>query len=70
MVIGTKLKKFYQKNNNIIKKSLQLIQMVSYSKFIKKKKSIDFLTNQTKCKNNNNQTNLTQHLDYTIQSYG
>ena len=44
--------------------------MVSYSKFIKKKKSIDFLTNQTKCKNNNNQTNLTQHLDYTIQSYG
>ena len=51
MVIRTKLKKFYQKNNNIIKKSLQLIQIVSDSKFIKEKKSIDFLTNQTKCKN-------------------
>ena len=39
--------------------------MVSYSKFIKKKKSIDFLTNQTKCKNNNNQTNLTQYPYHT-----
>ena len=50
MVIGTKLKKFYQKTN-IIKKSLQLIQIVSNSKFMKEKKSIDFHVNQTKYKN-------------------
>ena len=51
MVIGTKLKKIYQKNNIIIKKSLQPIQIVSNLKFLKEKKMIDFLVNQKKCNN-------------------
>ena len=38
MLIRTKLKKFYQKNNDIIKKSLQLSQIVLDSKFLKEKK--------------------------------
>lgn len=50
MVIGTKLNIFYKKVTLLLKKSLQLIWIVPYSKF-KGKKSIDFLSNQTKCKN-------------------
>lgn len=63
MVNGTKLKKFYKKNNNIIKKLPQLIQIVPYSKFIMKKKNqLIFLSTKQGAKthkNNNNQTNLT-----------
>ena len=81
MVIRTKLKKNYKKNNNIIKQSFQLIQIVSYSKFIKEKK-IDWFSRQPNKvqklkKNNNNQTNkpnntitITWHMytTHTLQS--
>ena len=72
MVIGIKLKKIYQKNKNIVKKTLQLIQIVSNSKIMKEKNRLIFLSTKQSAKihkNNNNQTNLTQHQDHIIYVY-
>ena len=72
MVIEIKLKKIYQKNKNIVKKTLQLIQIVSISKFMKEKNRLIFLSTKQSAKmhkNNNNQTNLTQQPNHTIHVY-
>ena len=72
MVIEIKLKKIYQKNKNIIKKTLELIQIVSYSKFMKEKNRLIFSSTKQSAKihkNNNNQTNLTQQRNHTIHVY-
>ena len=64
MVIETKLKKFYQKNNNIIK-NITSTNLNSFKFKIYKGKKNQFIFSPTKQnaqthKNNNNQTNLTR----------